>query len=70
MTIVHVSFYVVFQFYDGNAPNNNPLLWTATGLRYPEVVVSTGVKMRIDFYSSLSLNAAGFHIQWSAVSCK
>ena len=59
----------VFQFYDGIL-DNDPVLWTATGRRYPDVVVSTQTQMTIDFHSNKSLNTANFHIHWSAVQCK
>jgi len=59
----------MLQFYDGIL-NNGPVLWTATGLTNPGVVVSTQRKMKIVFSSDLSLNAAGFLIHWSAVPCK
>jgi len=60
---------IIFQFYDGSL-NNDDVLWTATGLRYPDVVVSTQAQITIVFASDLTLNATGFHIYWSAVPCK
>jgi len=59
----------VFQFYDGIS-TSAPILWEATGLRYPEVVVSTQLSMTIAFLSDKNGNAAGFHINWSAVLCE
>jgi len=57
------------QFQDGNTADS-PVLARFSGTKHQHVIVSTQPTLRLEFTTDYGGVDPGFHIVWTAVSCK